>query len=311
MNKQELMHAINRTHMATSASKAGLEYIEDIHASRLFPNPKIGLLIGSSRVGKTKICEKFKMERPDIHFETRSTRRVVNITIHGAANSAYILSKIYQALMGKQLKMKGRGKPDIDSIVGLLALNETEIIIIDEIQHTLTKVANPTGRVGEIVNDLKVLLDKSKVPILMCGLPVSKNIYSMINSADETSQQLRFRSNRHHTIQRLSIDEIVSVLGGFEKKLDKLGITNVKLKSNNFAKKFFVASHGRIGVISELIQYAIKQSKQANTLTHADWCAAGNQLLDEDKNPLYWLDTTLDIRIKEIEREYLELRESV
>ncbi|KXI29601.1 TniB family NTP-binding protein [Paraglaciecola hydrolytica] len=280
-----------------------MNYIQQLTDTGQFSNPKIGYLIGESGKGKTKICKAFKDKYPDETNEESDIRRIIYIKLTGDASKGEILKELYLELMGKTQPQKGNNAEKEKTIIGLLEDLKTELVIIDEAQHAMSAQFNEHGKTGTFINMLKTISDDSKVPILVSGIPGLESLRVMEGKNAGFSRQLKRRSFLPHFIRMLTLKETQKILVSFADKLEALNITADALKEPSIVCKFYLASSGAIGIISDLIQAALIEEKGRISINAKSIYNASKLSFEEFENPFTYNDRVLKIKLDGLKKE--------
>lgn len=160
--------------------------IEEIHKySKLGPEmePRGMFIKGMAGVGKSKIAERYAERFPRYDEEERTVVPILVITIPESATVKGMASEMLDAL--------GDPRPDSGSKASLTRRLRNrikdcgvELIIADEFQHFIDRDSNKV--LHEVSDWLKVLMDKTRRPIALIGMPNSDRIL-------EANEQLKRR----------------------------------------------------------------------------------------------------------------------
>lgn len=251
--------------------------------SKLAVEPECLLILGESGVGKTTIADKYLNENLPIEFEDVTVIPVLKASIPIPATKKSVVSELLQKL-GDRTPYKGTLHQQTSRLCHLLEMCRVEIIILDEFQH----IIDPDNeRVLKSVADwLKILIEKSKLPIVLTGLPDSIKILS-------NNPQLRRRFSSQETLERFPITSSRDKKN-FAKVLQIIGEkipyeSELPLDDEKMMRRFYVASKGLISRIMKIVRHAARdaEEKKTSVLTLKMFAAAYERsfVSDQDYEP--------------------------
>lgn len=274
--------------------------IKAVHETYHDTTPSMGLLVGQSRTGKTRVCRSYIDKYPSYDAHDRTVKPVVMVELEASEAVGGVLNCIYEAITGHKFRGKILNSDKSKKVCQALKNAQTELLIIDEAQHAITQTVNHGGKLGEFANTIKRLLDGSGVPILLTGQVVLTNIYTMKGIHHETSEQLEFRSVKPYRMHILSREDVKGVFLAFLKKFIELNIDVSEIRNSLTADQLYIASSGRIGMLSKLLQKAIIESNGIYKISNRSLQDAGELLLDEGKDAFHWNRAQVDLVLPDL-----------
>jgi predicted AAA+ superfamily ATPase len=249
--------------------------------------PTCMMVYGSYGVGKTTIIKKYLKQNegdsdangdivPVLHIELPDNAKPVD-----AAKE--LLLKLNDPLALHESDITVLTK----RVVELIPLLKIELIIIDEFQHLVEESSNKVlTRVG---NWLKMIINKSKCPIVLFGMPYSKVVM-------QANSQLQSRFSIQFNLRPFNYQDGEGVFKTFLEHLDealpfdkKCGLAIKKLQ-----KKLFAFSQGNMRSLRNLIFQASIQAIENNheSIKEEDFVFASH-LTSGDK-PATWKNPFLN-----------------
>lgn len=209
--------------------------------------------VGDSRTGKSFAFREFESGYPAKRTETGIKKEVlyaqapVNGTIKG------LMEALLRAL-GDPLWMSGTNANLLARLLMLLEQTETKMIILDEFQHL---AENGRSRLSGATDWLKALVEPNTFSLVCVGLPNSKELIfkseQLRNRFDKTIDipVYNWTDNQSRKVFRSLLDAIQPRLAPFELP---------QLAHPDMALRMFVACGGRIGLLSKLLDRAVKNA---------------------------------------------------
>lgn len=287
MNKPDLntvRQSVSNATIMTHYYKDASNYVRRIFDTCGSPKPKLGILVGESGVGKTRICEKFKLSHPDTVTVELTSRTVVYIKLRNNASVGDIFKAIFFGLMKTEMPAKGTNADKEKFVIALLKDVQTKVIIIDEAHHAMAGVSNEHGRTGSFINTLKTLVDDSGVPILVVGLDSLKRLRTMSGSNAGFSEQLRRRSLAPFELKPLSFKDVLKAIDYYKRYLSKSDVECSILNDSLTKARLYLCSGGSIAVISDLIQSALVEKNSKILITKDSMKEIAKFMFDDEYN---------------------------
>lgn len=270
--------------------KRGIEYIEKLMQTGDDTEAKLGILIGTSGVGKTHLCDKIRMMYPDTITDEKTTKPVIYVKLGASAAIGDVLSAIHMTLLGARSRGKMTNKDRLDHICELMRELGTKLIIIDEAQHAMAGVSNEYGKTGEYINTLKILIDDGKVPILVSGLDHLKKLRSFPGKNEDFGKQLKRRSLAPIELRPFGPKGTAKVINIYIKQLKELGVICDVLSNNLVKARIHLCSGGAIGVIFDLLKSSLRTDKNCVSISQKSLEEEAGFLFDEEENAFQFKD---------------------
>jgi len=155
-------------------NEATLKAIKDCHSHAKVSKESEGMLIqGDTGAGKTTIVRLYMKDYPRLHTEEKTIVPVLCATVPVPATCKSLVTALLIAI-GDPAAEKGTLISQTLRLKRYLEACEVELIILDEFQHFQDR---DSQKVLKTVSDwLKVLIDETRVPIVLAGLPYSHTI---------------------------------------------------------------------------------------------------------------------------------------
>jgi hypothetical protein len=263
-----------------------IEQIAHCHEfSKIAAEPQCLFITGDMGVGKTKMTERYERQHPRYETEDGTVVPILNTAIPVPATVKGLATVLLKNL-GDPAATKGTVVSLTFRLQKLIKDCRVELIILDEFQHVIDR---ESLKILLTVSDwLKMLLNETKVPLVLIGMPSSTTIL-------EANPQLRRRFAAREKFEPFGwkssaqINEFRMLLKMIEDCLPLDGSS--KLADTSMAYRFHCASGGFIHSVMKLVRYgtgiAIKEG--ADRLTLDILAAAYDKCLAADmpdvKNP--------------------------
>lgn len=233
-----------------------LNVIEKIYClSGVSSEPNCLFITGHSGVGKTCLIEHYLQNHPREELADRTCVPVFSVEIPSQASIKDIASTMLDAL-GDPNPASGTKVSMTNKLYKLLYNCRVKLIIIDEFQHLINNASD--RKFDDVSNWLKSLINHSKTPIVLLGLPESEEIL-LRNS------QLRRRFYYSHSIDPFN----VSTVNGDAEFVKFLSIikdkSNFEFEDNFFLDKefylpLFFAANGTVANIMKFIKLVFRHA---------------------------------------------------
>ena len=233
-----------------------LELIEDCRLdSKLTNDPQCMLVTGDTGSGKTSLIEYYQKEKPNLENQYVSTIPILSTSLPESSTPVTAAQQLLYDL-GDPFYSKSDNIIELTAKLVILIKNcQVEMIIIDEFQHMIEfKTKKVLFRVADW---LKMLIVRTKIPIILFGLPYSELIL-------QTNKQLAGRFLLRQSLAPFRIKSkdnrnyFLSFLNAVDKALPFEKSSN--LTNSEIAKAMYVACKGNLRNLMVLINYAVKKS---------------------------------------------------
>jgi len=232
------------------------ELMEDCRLdSKLTNDPQCMLVTGDTGSGKTSLIEYYQKEKPNLEEKHASKIPILSTSLPESSTPITAAQQLLYDL-GDPFYSKSDNIIELTAkLVALIKNCQVEMIIIDEFQHMIEfKTKKVLFRVADW---LKMLIVRTKVPIILFGLPYSELIL-------QTNKQLSGRFLLRQSLEPFRIKskknrpDFLSFLNAVDRALPFENISN--LADLKIAKALYVASKGNLRTLMVLINYSVKRS---------------------------------------------------
>ncbi|MBS1808589.1 MAG: TniB family NTP-binding protein [Acidobacteria bacterium] len=249
--------------------------------SKRTDEPLCALIEGDTRVGKTIAMQTYCANLPP---EVLSEHTRIPVFYTRIPESATPMS-----LVGKILRSLNDPYPDTGSktvktsrLERLLKGCETQLIILDEFQHFIDGKRHRT--MEKTADWLKVLIDETKIPIVLVGMPGSSiilDLHPQLNSRFFTRMEFPpfpWKTTLDKKAFRSLLKEMADALPYPNKPI---------LSEEELAYRFHRATGGKIGHVKKLIVRAmlIMENQKTNALTVEHFQQAYAEKYGNGENP--------------------------
>lgn len=219
--------------------------IEAVLARTLDGDPQILPIVGPTRVGKSTLLASIIAAHSNA--ELGLNRQIISVNspkhLTGRALPDACLKSI-----GMSTAIFSNHVAATDAFIKAVNKHSTRMIIFDETQHMLERGSNTTVRAA--ADFLKGLFDQTQASIVLVGLPTLMGLF-------QANEQLadRARSPIHYypyEWQGTDYKCFRSALGSALECLIESGWETFAFNDAEFARRMYVASAGRYGVINKL-----------------------------------------------------------
>ncbi|MCW3172622.1 TniB family NTP-binding protein [Shewanella subflava] len=240
--------------------------------------PSCMMVYGASGVGKTSIIKKYLKNNPGDSTPTGDVLPVWYIELPENAKPVDAAREMLLAINDPLALYETDIALLTHRIIQLVKDLKVELIIIDEFQHLVEKTSNKIlARVGDW---LKMLINKSKCPIILFGMPYSKVVL-------DANTQLNGRFPIQFHLRPFSYLNEKAIFEGFLKRLDEALPFNKRsgLDTALMQKKLYAFSQGNMRSLRNLIYHASVHAIENNEdcLTEVDFLYA-SELSSGDKS---------------------------
>lgn len=225
-------------------------------------------LLGPTRTGKTDLLDKLSKE-----FAGRGVGAVDHVAATGIAvgtirpkpNDAELYAAVLRAA-NAQIGVRDRLSTLQNRMLRLVPGNRIKTIALDEASHCVEPSANLNRRAA--ADHFKHIIDTTKSVLILAGLP-------KLQALLDQNEQLAARSMA--TVELLPYrwhepedreEFLAFVLSTFDYIADR-GAT-LEFDPDDMARRLYAASGGRVGVVVNLLETALRRAPAEHGLTFAD-----------------------------------------
>jgi hypothetical protein len=243
-----------------------LEAIGNTHATGM-SKARGMLLLGDTGTGKTTIADtyidKYLQECGSLESNELTRKPILKISIPSDATTIGILTKLLGELdhedcvTGTQARLMHR-------FIKAAKAYRVEMLILDEFQHLLRNQAQKRTR--QAANTIKTLHDDLNIPILMIGMPESRQI---IEAHSELYRRFTYEQIELKSFSLDSEEETESFRNYIKSCASILLSTDVKttkLWSDSMLLRFHVATSGKTALISRIFEKVLQKTELSETL---------------------------------------------
>lgn len=255
-HKKSSIPSLNTIFVISPKLNQILELMEDCRLdSKLTNDPQCMLVTGDTGAGKTSLIEYYQKEKPNLEEKYASKIPILSTSLPESSTPITAAQQLLYDL-GDPFYSKSDNIIELTAkLVTLIKNCQVEMIIIDEFQHMIEfKTKKVLFRVADW---LKMLIVRTKVPIILFGLPYSELIL-------QTNKQLAGRFLLRQSLEPFRIKskknrpDFLSFLNAVDRALpfkNNSNLTDLKI-----AKAIYVASKGNLRNLMVLINYSVKKS---------------------------------------------------
>lgn len=247
----------------------GLEILENAYTLKEngFTESYGVAIIGESRVGKTTLIITFLENHKIIESETGRVTRCALITVPVKPTSASICEAILEGLGDPFAHKKDTEGSKRYRVVELIKRLGVQVLILDEMQHFVSRWT--TTVLHDAADSLKIILDDSKVLIVVAGLEYGRHLLQQNDSLKGRINQY-VELSRFNWSDRNSRLQFQGLLKAFQKSMDPFQLPDIS--SEDLAYRFYISSGGLMGyvinVIESAMHLAINEKKIYITVEH-------------------------------------------
>jgi len=231
-------------------------------------DPEGMLITGFAGVGKSKFIRRYAEKFPWREEVDKTIVPVLVVTIPQSATVKSLVSELLDAL-GDPFPDRGSAASQTRRLKKLIRDCGVELIIADEFQHFIDKESDKV--LHDVSDWLKVLMDKTRKPIILSGLPNSDKIL-------EANEQLKRRFTLKESLEPFgwksgkAQDTFRQLLRQIDDKLPFNERAN--LSDPQTAFQIYYATRGIIGYVMKLVRVAsIRGLRQTANRLNADMLA--------------------------------------
>lgn len=238
-----------------------LELIRHCHEySKISAEPECMFIGGWEGTGKTTLQKFFVQQHPPAELEERTLVPVLRGRVPSRASDKTLVTTLLTNI-GDPAAEKGTSFNQTTRLRLLMRECGTEILFLDEFQHFIDK---DSQKVLKNISDwLKNLIDETRTPIVMCGMP-----YADVILDAPGNEQLKRRFSVRTSLEPFgwSTKEEKSEFRGFLKSVDvRLPFKKrSQLADLTMAHRFFCATNGRVGKVMKIARRAAELAIHAS-----------------------------------------------
>lgn len=243
--KEKLIDEINNLFVPTIALQSitdDIQYIRRVSSISHYEKEPICLLVtGETGTGKSEFIKQYSERYPKIEEAERTKIPVLVSLIPKAKHPKPVVSQLLRDI-GDPLEGTGGDSTMLtDRFITLLKGAGVELIILDEFQHLIETKSNQV--VYDIADFIKTLISKSKIPVVLFGLPWSSHILA-VNS--QLSRRFAMRQELlNYTIY--TYQDFQKFVEKIQQKLENLSIKfEVDLWRHEMSFRLFAGCAGNI-----------------------------------------------------------------
>ncbi|QXH74793.1 TniB family NTP-binding protein [Pseudomonas atacamensis] len=252
-----------------------------VDTTRHRKDPASAMLIGSTGVGKTRLCHMIKkqMGAPHKIRDNTSEHLVTPCVYVELPESATIksLSMVLSRALGAQ-------PTDYQSITVLetliierLRIMEVRLVILDDFHHIAEKGQFRTK--SSLCNWIIKLLNKSGIPLLLSGSPAAENT---IDAVQELSDRFPYRARLSPMPLSADNSVLLGVLSNLQKEMIRLGnLQNyIHLTDPKPYLAIYLSTRGNFRKLSDLLHdsFRIALLRGDHSLIQSDFAEAADDL---------------------------------
>ncbi len=258
MTIEARLNMVERIYVSYPRSQEILSKIMHCHFySMNSAEPECMLIKGDTGAGKTTLYRRYEQQHPRVEAKERTIIPVLSATIPVPATPKSLATKLL-ANMGDPFAPRGTLVSQTLRLYELLKRCEVRLIILDEFQHFIDRDSN---KVLQTISDwLKELINETKVPIVLIGMPNCEKIL-------EANRQLKRRFAIHETLEPFGWEhdkpEIQKSLRADFRRFLAVLDKQLPLKDRSHladpdtAYRIYCATQGKVASIVNLIRRAV------------------------------------------------------
>lgn len=221
--------------------------------------PVCKLITGESRTGKSCVVT----DMLEIYLPCQSGNQILRSVVYAVAPAEATVKSLLESLLkglGDPYWSRGTVSSMTQRLYTLLDAVQCRLIILDEFQHLCDK--GQQIKLDKLADWLKVLIESRKYGLIAVGLPIAESIVhkhpQLRGRFDETLRMPLFDWQ-----DKASCAQFRGILRQFEKALQPFQLPS--LDSRDMGLRFYLASAGRIGLITKLLDRAVAEAIRAHT----------------------------------------------
>lgn len=225
-------------------------------------------LLGPTRVGKTNILKSLRLEYSGEGARFEDFFSVAGFAIDAIRpkpNDAELYSAILRAA-GKQVGVRDRLSTLQNRALNVFARQGIKVIALDECSHCAEPGANFNRR--SAADHFKHIIDSSKCVLILSGLPKFQSLIAENEQfAARCMSTVEFHPYRWHDPEER--DDFVGVAVSVFEFIQDQGVA-VEFDFLDMSRRLYAASGGRVGMIVNLMETALRAAESKTRFTFAD-----------------------------------------
>jgi Bacterial TniB protein. len=249
LSNEERIRAVERMQLTYPRLTEVLKKMAYCHQhSKISVEPRCMLVTGWQGVGKTTVCQRYEQMNPRAETEDGTRVPVLTSVIQPPATVKSLATSLLESL-GDPAMDRGTLITRTLRVKWLLKECGVELIIWDEFQHVIDRESLKVLQTS--ADWLKVLIERAKIPIILCGMPSSHVIL-------DANPQLRRRFSMRVNLEPFSWataeagHEFRQLLGLVESGLPLQKPSH--LADPDIAFRLFCATGGFISSVMEVVR---------------------------------------------------------
>lgn len=276
-------------------------YLDMVREYCHFPKAKMGMLIGDIGIGKTRACELYTAESPRYEQDSQDILPVIYIKLSGDDALSDVYRRIYSVQMGAECSPPGKNAERQAKVIKDLKSLKTELVIIDEAQHMMTRDSNVTGPMASFINSLKFMVEESNVPFVAVGVEGLERLLTLGGRHQKFAEQLTSRAVPPETVKTMSLKEVTKTLKSYTEYLTKKGVATIKLNDPLMAARFYLATGGSHRLISSQIITALVE-KDGELLITQDSLRSAAERLPDYNGAFDYSKQSVEVKLRELKQ---------
>lgn len=263
MSEDERCAMVERIFIKHGRFERLTELIEHCHRySKIAAEPECMFIGGYAGTGKTTLQDHYARRFPRAVLEERSVVPVLRGRVPQRASDKTLVTALLRSI-GDPASERGSSYNQTTRLRSFMRDCGTEILILDEFQHFIDK---DSQKVLKNISDwLKNLIDETRTPIILCGMPYADEILDAPGN-----EQLKRRFSVRASLDPFGWDaeEERGEFRGFLKAVDeKLPFPKkARLAGAATSLRFYCATNGRVGKVMKIVrraaELAIRSSRE-------------------------------------------------
>lgn len=221
--------------------------------SNICADPECVLLTGDSGSGKTAFIKQFVSNYPVVEDDEVNINTIIYVEIPSQASIKDLCVVILKGF-GDQLDNTKLTKLVLtEKVIKFAQLSKTKLIIFDEFQHLTERPS--TNKLDNLANWIKNLINITKIPVLIVGMPESKNVLSLNRQLNR-----RFYTKFELVFFTLTNEFEINTYFNFLKKLSE----QLKFKNNEilldrfYAISLYYIAHKNLALFMRVIRFTCR-----------------------------------------------------
>jgi len=262
MPVEDRLRLVENLYISFPRNEAALKAIKDCHSHAKLSRESEGMLIGGETgAGKTTVVKLYMKGYPRTFTTEKTIVPILYATVPVPATCKSLVTALLVAI-GDPAAEKGSVVPQTLRLKRYLEACEVELIILDEFQHFQDR---DSLKVLKTVSDwLKVLMDESRVPIVLAGLPYSHTILDAHgNEQLQRRFEVRIELESFEYATSSERQDFRRFLNVIDEKLPLGEKSNLADPGTAFC--IYEATHGVVANVMKLIRHATALALETNS----------------------------------------------